>query len=523
MGFTSFAWGFLLESKGLRFVRNALNFLISLGCFLLSITTEEYSYLILPAIIILGLIGVPLRIANMQIADFFPTKRSTIISFYSGAFSSSPLVFVIIKSIYDRYEIGYFHSTIILFIISITLIPLNTIILPKRSVRNRERILLNRFEEYRYKQMALEFGSQNENPKKNCCDGGEEKCDPNAIGTNVCVTMKPFFITKKSLQKLTDQILEQENGNDEILLPENVGDRKKPIIVNFTELQKEKDRKNFKQTQQAERSVGKKILHSLFCLRRKKHAAADDDDGDGGNQLKVSLFSLSYLIHQIWFGWINTYMVLYSGSMSLWLDRITDDPSVRNYFARIFGIVQILALIIAPCAGYLMDKIVRRARDITDDDHRRLIQAQSGSLPILFTTLTLAGAVCCRFFDSNQAIYISIVFITILRALFIAVASAYLRIRYPASHFNRLNGIMCTVGAFFSLLQFPLFYVESNFRIGSIWVNGFSALMTLLCLLHPLSLRTESIQVYLIRREEHHARKIIKKKSQRKQNLVLNY
>ncbi|KAH7645070.1 hypothetical protein HUG17_0608 [Dermatophagoides farinae] len=460
MGFTSFAWGFLLESKGLRFVRMALNFLISLGCFLLSITDSESSMQIIPAIIILGLVGVPLRIANMQIADFFPLKRSTIITLFSGAFSASPVIFVLIKYGYDNWSLSYFWATFTLFITSITLLPMNTFCLPRLSVRTREKALLKRFDEYRMKIEALDM----EMNKK-----------------------KPHFINRKMIKTVSDRIDEQESGK---LLIQSIdgnnnsdndnnnnnnnskngtsNNSKKPIIVNFSQYQREKE---------AARKPG--LIKRIF--------------------------------KPLWFSWINTYMVLYSGSMALWLDRVTDDDREKGLFTQTFGLVQVSALIIAPIAGDVLDRIVRRAKDVDDGNRRRLLQAQSGFGPILFTTLTLLGAVICRFFDTSIAVYTSIVFITILRALFIAVASAYLRVRYPACHFNRLNGIMCTIGAFFSLLQFPLFYFESKSDLGAFQVNLVCAILTVLCLLNPLSLRIGHLQQYLINKEQNYGQSLMMK------------
>lgn len=399
----------------------------------------ENSEQIIPAIILLGLIGVPLRIANMQIADFFPKNRSTIITFYSGAFSASPIVFVLIKYCYDQFSLNYFNATIILLIISITILPLNTYLLPKLSVRIRERKLLNRFDEYCQKVKALDL-ELNKNNYDN----------------------KPYFVKKKLLKNITNRIEERET-KEALINNNNPNDTaanfngKKPIIVNFSQFHQNI---NTNVDQNDDNNVG--FFKKLFKTKKPE---------ENEISLRVSLQSVSFLMHQLWFAWINTYMVLYSGSMALWLDRVTQNSDTKTLFTQIFGIVQVTALIIAPIAGLVLDLIVKRAQNTEDASKRDLIRAQSGFGPILFTTLMLIGAVVCRFFDNPIAVYISIAFITLLRALFIAVASAYLRIRYPPGHFNRLNGIMCTVGAFFSLLQFPLFYYESKSHLGAFWVS----------------------------------------------------
>lgn len=69
-------------------------------------------------------------------------------------------------------------------------------------------------------------------------------------------------------------------------------------------------------------------------------ASAQDDI-----PLSVSLFSVSFLAHQLWFSWLNTYMVLYSGSLVLWLARVTTDLEATRNFTQAFGLVQVSAIL----------------------------------------------------------------------------------------------------------------------------------------------------------------------------------
>ena len=95
--------------------------------------------------------------------------------------------------------------------------------------------------------------------------------------------------------------------------------------------------------------------------------------------------------------------------------------------------MQILALVLAPIAGFIMDYQVNAANLVPDPFKRRLARVQAGFWPMIFTTTTLTAVLACRFFDSPVAIYTSIIFITLLRSFLVAVASAYLRIRWVSS------------------------------------------------------------------------------------------
>ncbi|XP_023237546.1 solute carrier family 43 member 3-like isoform X1 [Centruroides sculpturatus] len=128
-GFTAFVWGFLLDSWGLRTVRLLINGLIASGTIMLSVTNPETSYLIFPGLTLMCLAGVPLRIANMQIANLFPKQRSTVISFYSGGFSASASVFAFLKYLLDA-GVSWEWTWFVLVACSAVMLPVTLFLLP---------------------------------------------------------------------------------------------------------------------------------------------------------------------------------------------------------------------------------------------------------------------------------------------------------------------------------------------------------------------------------------------------------
>ncbi|OTF75230.1 hypothetical protein BLA29_010235, partial [Euroglyphus maynei] len=104
----------------------------------LNFTNCQYNrrdWLLFPALLIMSLSGVPIRIANMQISNLYPSKRSTIISIYSGAFSASSIIYVILHYIYENGGLNFFWVQFILVILSITTIPFTLFVLPGDKVR----------------------------------------------------------------------------------------------------------------------------------------------------------------------------------------------------------------------------------------------------------------------------------------------------------------------------------------------------------------------------------------------------
>lgn len=365
----------------------------------------EHPYLILPAVIILGLVGVPLRIANMQIADYFPQHRSTVITIFSGAFSASPIVFVSLKFVYDNLYFTYFNATLALFLVSLFMFPLTIWVLPKHSVRQHETRLLERWQQYQdvMIQIVQPYTDQ--------------------AMVNQVMQLKPQYIDKKMLGQLLlaedrksvlfsssfgPKLLTESGGEDwqelQTLEPKK---QASPVILPMNNRRRDPQPSN------------PSWFAKIFFIKPSEHESP----------LRVSLFSFAFVAHQLWFSWLNTYMVLYSGSMILWMARVSEDQQKIRSFTQAFGLVQVSSLLFAPMAGFIMDHMVAKTARESDPKRKRLVQAQSGFIPIMITTLTLAAVTLCRFFDTATAVYISILFITLLRSFVTAVASAYIRVR----------------------------------------------------------------------------------------------
>lgn len=332
----------------------------------------------------------------MQVADYFPKRRSTVITFFSGAFSASPVVLVLLKYAYDHLQMSYFNVTLSLFVVSLTMFPVTFWLLPKDSVRKQEQRLLDRWQKYRGVVSQLSHNSAMEDSMY----GDLKRMKPRHIDKTLLADILQDCANQKSVLLTTNT----EMNGDTTTLPIE----QKAVIVSSS------------QRRPVKRQSPLHRLWKVFSIK----PTSDE------MPLRVSLFSLSFLAHQLWFSWLNTYIVLYSGSMILWLGRVSDDEQATRSFTQAFGLVQVLALVFAPMAGYIMDQSVANAIKEPNLNKRRLLMAKSGFIPILITTITLACAGVCRFFDTSIAVYTSIFFITLVRSFLIAVASAYIRVRY---------------------------------------------------------------------------------------------
>ncbi|XP_054719767.1 equilibrative nucleobase transporter 1-like [Uloborus diversus] len=420
MGSTSFIWGFLLDKWGLRIVRIIINGLITSGCILLSLTIKETSFFLFPSLILMCTAGIPLRLANMQIADLFPKYRSTIITLYSGACSASASIFVFIKYGFDA-GLPWEWACFLLVVLSVLMLPVTLFLLPADRVKEED-----------------SKGGLFPSPQKEV-----SSVAPFVWGTFTYILDELPF-TKASM----------------------ASEKKDP----------KKDMNLKKKEAEAE-------------LRVKERP------------LRESLLSASFMMHQYWFCWLLLYTIIYIGTLHLWIDRTTTDPDEDSLFSEVYGLSQVTGLFLAPIGGIFMDWSIRRVAKKEGDGEQNLLRViRSCFWPMFLTTVLEMIAQVCKFFNTNSAIYVSIVAVTMLRAFFLSIGTAYLRIRFPAEHFNRLLGIMSTISAIISLFQYPLFLWESSSPKNALYVNVFDTFCLAVAFIHPILLVVTPVQKYFLRR-----------------------
>ncbi|XP_074598968.1 equilibrative nucleobase transporter 1-like isoform X2 [Brevipalpus obovatus] len=526
-GFTAFVWGFLLDRWGLRNVRLLINFFLTSGSLTLCFTTRERSYLLFPAITLLCLGGVPLRIADMEIASLFPKRRSFVITLYSGAFSASAITFVLLKFLWDA-GLPFSWTCGILVAISLTMLPVTLFLLPSQAIRSEDDGGTDDGK------MDKSNSSSEKNDNVIFCEKKLFKRkilkNPATVTLNNITYMASPRIGPKSGVFTYDGgninptfIMESIKEKDEGIFF-NVGsgggdmiDRTRNMINNNHNNNHSSDQNNNPNQLSAIIEKGyhhhssdhfvpttylDRKNHNLKCPPVQSQPPMVPKVCKGQIPLRYSLMSIPFLLHQWWFSWLITYMIMYVGVLNLWLSRVTSTKSEASFFTKLYGGTQISALVIAPLAGFWLDHQVNKAEMENDPVERRLKRYKAGFWPLFVTTSTLTGIHVCRFFDTKLAVNFSIFFITFLRAFLVAVGSAFLRIRFPAEHFSKLLGIMSTFGAVISLLQFPLFVWESAVPHHAIWVNVFCCVCTLAAYMNPLLLCFNKFQKKLIAEED---------------------
>ncbi|XP_058237910.1 solute carrier family 43 member 3a isoform X2 [Hemibagrus wyckioides] len=100
--FLTFPNGFLFDLYGTMATRLLAIFLYTTGTLLVAFSSKALAFLLFPALSFITVGGILLLLTNMQVGNLCGTRRSTIITLYSGAFDSSSSVFLIIKVLYEK-------------------------------------------------------------------------------------------------------------------------------------------------------------------------------------------------------------------------------------------------------------------------------------------------------------------------------------------------------------------------------------------------------------------------------------
>ena len=135
----AFPWGYLLDRFGTWIFRSILSVCYTVGYVLLVVSTSNSAILLYPALSLFGIAGLGILMTNYQIANLAKTVRGSLITLMNGLFSSSVVVFLIVKKCYD-FGVGLplmmqilTCSTLLLWVRTYLLLPRKTIPFPLPS------------------------------------------------------------------------------------------------------------------------------------------------------------------------------------------------------------------------------------------------------------------------------------------------------------------------------------------------------------------------------------------------------
>lgn len=188
--------------------------------------------------------------------------------------------------------------------------------------------------------------------------------------------------------------------------------------------------------------------------------------------------------HLIWLSLMQLRHYLFIGTLNPTITHLSQgDPHLVSKYTNVFAISQFCGVLCAPWNGLIMDRHKRKhkATDSLDDLH-------SSVLSLLLTTIQCILFSLCASISELPALYPTFILQVLNRSFLYGGNAAFLSIAFPPRHFGKLYGLLMSLSAVVSLLQYPAFYVIRAYLHGDpFYVNISLLVLMLLTFGHPIN------------------------------------
>ncbi|KAM4032908.1 equilibrative nucleobase transporter 1 isoform 2-T4 [Anomaloglossus baeobatrachus] len=198
--------------------------------------------------------------------------------------------------------------------------------------------------------------------------------------------------------------------------------------------------------------------------------------------------------HLIWLSLMQLRHYLFIGTLNPTITRLSDgDPHLVSKYTNVFAISQFCGVLCAPWNGLIMDRHKRKHKDSLED-------LRSSVLSLLLTVIQCILFSLCASISELPALYPTFIFQVLNRSFLYGGNAAFLSIAFPPRHFGKLYGLIMSVSAVISLLQYPALYIIRTYLHGDpFYVNISLMILMLLTFGHP-------INVFRVWRQRKHLR-----------------
>uniref|UniRef100_A0A8C9PQR8 Solute carrier family 43 member 3 n=1 Tax=Spermophilus dauricus TaxID=99837 RepID=A0A8C9PQR8_SPEDA len=189
--------------------------------------------------------------------------------------------------------------------------------------------------------------------------------------------------------------------------------------------------------------------------------------------------------HLVWLSVIQLWHYLFIGTLNSLLTNLAGgDRTQVSAYTNAFAITQFFGVLCAPWNGLLMDRLKQRyQKEAKRTGSSAAAVALLSAVPSLtLTSLLCLGFALCASIPVLPLQYSMSFHPQILRSLDPPVSL----LSFPSEHFGKLFGLVMTLSAVVSLLQFPLFtLIKGPLQNNPLYVNVTLLLTTLLTFVHP--------------------------------------
>ncbi|KAA0722107.1 Solute carrier family 43 member 3 [Triplophysa tibetana] len=213
---------------------------------------------------------------------------------------------------------------------------------------------------------------------------------------------------------------------------------------------------------------------------------ADSPDNSEKVSLKSCCLSWFFLWHLVWLSVMQLRHYFFIGTLNPMLNRLADqDPVTVSQYTNAFAFTQLCGVLCAPWNGLLMDR--HRRRPLAPGMSEQEADLRSSILSLLLTSLQCLLFSICASIPLLPLQYLTFIFQVLNRSFLYGGNAAFISIAFPAYHFGKLYGLVMSLSAMVSLLQYPCFALSTVLGGDPFYVNIILTVLTLLAFVHPLN------------------------------------
>uniref|UniRef100_UPI00398E679B equilibrative nucleobase transporter 1-like n=1 Tax=Pristiophorus japonicus TaxID=55135 RepID=UPI00398E679B len=462
INFVAFPSGLLFDHFGTMVTHVLAIFLHTTATLIIAFSTAASATLLFPALCLMAVGGRCFFITNIQVGNLFGNKRSTVITLYNGAFSTSSGVFLLVKVL---YEAGFSLRPMFLFISCLSCLHIvrTCLLLP------RTHIPYPLPEEYSYGMICAKFEL-----KTFSCEEGTES------------QRKPY------------------GGMD--------GDRSE------TREEIKGDTGKRRKVTEGDRGESHEEMEIIDGLNPRLLGPREGNEEEIPS-FRSCIFSKLFLTHMLWLSIMQLRLNLFIGTLNPMLSLLASGDSRQvSRFTNAFAFTRLCGIFCAPWNGLIMDRHKGRAQP---SDNVSAVNTQS--IPVSDSTVSqrladMKSAVLSLTITVTQSILFSIsAAIPVLKVQYLTFIlqvvnssflygshTAFTAITFPPRHFGKVYGLLLALAGIVNLLQYPCFIlVKGPLHGDPLYLNIGLIILVTLTYVHP-------INVYLHCRRETQQRGTVK-------------
>ncbi|XP_070775463.1 equilibrative nucleobase transporter 1-like [Enoplosus armatus] len=216
------------------------------------------------------------------------------------------------------------------------------------------------------------------------------------------------------------------------------------------------------------------------------------------------VLSWFFLWHLLWLSIMQLRHYLFIGTLNPMLNRLANNnPNLVSQYTNAFAMTQLCGVLCAPWNGLIMDR--HKGKPLAPGETEQEADLRSSSLSLFLTSLQCLLFSVCASVPFLPLQYLTFALQVLNRSFLYGGNAAFISIAFPACHFGKLYGLVMSMSAVVSLLQYPCFaLVKGTLGGDPFFVDIALTLLTLLVFIHPLYVFTHCRKV-ACRHRDHNA------------------